>query len=92
MGVTTVFVLALLIILGRLEAAAEKLQVGFYRNTCKVAESIVKEEVRNAFFRNTGIAPGIVRLQFHDCFVRASSNNSFFVISMFCKQRPNKCS
>ncbi|KAK9291918.1 hypothetical protein L1049_019870 [Liquidambar formosana] len=47
-----------------------QLQVGFYRDKCSAAESIVKNEVRKAFFKDMGIAPGLMRLHFHDCFVR----------------------
>ncbi|KAK9292240.1 hypothetical protein L1049_020204 [Liquidambar formosana] len=47
-----------------------QLQVGFYTNSCSFAEFIVKEEVRKGFMRDRGVAAGLVRLHFHDCFVR----------------------
>lgn len=50
-----------------------ELQVGFYRDKCKAAESIVKDEVEKAFDRDRGIAPGLLRLHFHDCFVRVNT-------------------
>uniref|UniRef100_A0A7N2MGC4 peroxidase n=1 Tax=Quercus lobata TaxID=97700 RepID=A0A7N2MGC4_QUELO len=40
------------------------------KQTCSLAEFIVKDEVRNSFFRDQGVAAGLVRLHFHDCFVR----------------------
>ncbi|KAG9455434.1 hypothetical protein H6P81_008338 [Aristolochia fimbriata] len=49
---------------------AAELSVGFYRSTCSLAEFVVKDEIRKAFFRDRGTAAGLVRLHFHDCFVR----------------------
>ncbi|KAK9724191.1 hypothetical protein RND81_05G054500 [Saponaria officinalis] len=46
------------------------LQVGFYSDKCVLAEEIIRSEVVRAFVNDKGIAPGLVRLHFHDCFVR----------------------
>ncbi|KAG6438350.1 hypothetical protein SASPL_103290 [Salvia splendens] len=52
------------------EAATAQLQVGFYQRSCGFAEFVVKQGVRAAFIKDNGVAAGLVRLHFHDCFVR----------------------
>ncbi|KAD6795411.1 hypothetical protein E3N88_06307 [Mikania micrantha] len=44
-------------------------RVGFYRSTCPRVESIVQAAVQSAVRANPTIAPGLLRMFFHDCFV-----------------------
>ncbi|CAN4113489.1 unnamed protein product [Withania somnifera] len=49
-----------------------QLQVGFYNinNRCPRAETIVRDTVRSRFFADRSITAALLRMYFHDCFVR----------------------
>ncbi|XP_009589116.1 peroxidase 43-like [Nicotiana tomentosiformis] len=61
---------AILIFTHLIGISQSKLQVGFYGQTCPNVESIVSGVVSEAAASNQNIAPVLLRLHFHDCFVQ----------------------
>ncbi|KQK07686.1 peroxidase 5 [Brachypodium distachyon] len=50
--------------------AGSGLSVGFYRESCPKAEKVVRRIMAKAFKKEPGTPADIIRLFFHDCFVR----------------------
>ncbi|XP_076926451.1 peroxidase 27-like [Bidens hawaiensis] len=51
-------------------ANGKGLKLGFYKKTCPKAEAIVKRTTANYISRAPSLAAPLLRLHFHDCFVR----------------------
>lgn len=50
------------------------LKVRFYEETCPKAEEIVKEVITRVLSVATSLAGPLLRMHFHDCFVRVRSS------------------
>ncbi|CAN1160701.1 Peroxidase 57 [Linum perenne] len=46
------------------------LELHFYRNSCPKAEAIVKSAMKRHFAGDPSVPAGLLRLHFHDCFIR----------------------
>lgn len=52
----------------------EALQLNYYKNSCPAAEATVANVVTKAIYEDRRVAPGLLRIFFHDCFVEVSGH------------------
>ncbi|XP_058192466.1 putative Peroxidase 48 [Rhododendron vialii] len=45
------------------------LEYDFYRESCPEAEKIIRSRVQDLYYRHPDVAPSLLRLVFHDCFI-----------------------
>jgi peroxidase len=45
------------------------LQVGYYNHSCPEAEQVIRDVVEAEVSMDHNIAPGLIRIFFHDCFI-----------------------
>ena len=62
----------MLLICPALAQTKNGLQVGFYNTNCPQAEMIVGKTVAKYFLDDNSVPAALLRMHFHDCFVRVS--------------------
>ncbi|KZV33938.1 peroxidase 57-like [Dorcoceras hygrometricum] len=62
--------IAILVLCYILNFASAQLRVGFYSSSCPKAEAIVRQVVQKRFATDRSITAALLRMHFHDCFVR----------------------
>ncbi|XP_068648667.1 peroxidase 43-like isoform X1 [Aristolochia californica] len=72
-----------------LGVAGGQLMVGFYSSTCPNAEDIINSVVSEAVQRDPTIAAALLRLHYHDCFVRGCDGSVLIRKSLAEKESPN---
>ncbi|KAG8383225.1 hypothetical protein BUALT_Bualt05G0162300 [Buddleja alternifolia] len=58
----------------------EGLREGFYEKSCPQAENVVKEVIKKIFRKDPTLAPALVRLFLHDCFVTVRKKKLLYPI------------
>ncbi|KAG0592152.1 hypothetical protein KC19_1G228900 [Ceratodon purpureus] len=69
-GVAAIFLTVAVVTLYMSNAAEADLVVGHYANSCPTVETIIADSMKNSIASDSTVAPGVLRLAFHDCFVR----------------------
>jgi hypothetical protein len=67
-------------LLGVPSAEASGLKVGYYNKKCRGVEDVVKGHIIRAIKKNPRVGAALVRLVFHDCFVRVCT----LIFALFC--------
>lgn len=77
MGSDKMSAVVLLVTLMMISAGVDAtLRVDYYAKCCPNVEKIVYREMREAYQKDRGVAPGVLRVHFHDCFVRVSTKHA----------------
>jgi peroxidase len=67
------WVLLVVVFIGVLGSCSAQFLNGFYHTrNCPSAEAIVTQAVTEAFNQDPSIAPALIRMLFHDCFVEVT--------------------
>ena len=74
-GVAAFFSALVVVTLYMSNAAQADFEVGYYATTCPNAESIITKSMKASIAADSTVAPGVLRLAFHDCFVRVREFN-----------------
>lgn len=73
-----------LVLVGLVGPIQAQLQMNYYANTCPNAEKIVQDFVSNHISNAPSLAAALLRMHFHDCFVRVNSSLlSFFLFILW---------
>lgn len=61
---------AVTVLIGMLGSSEAQLQMNFYAKSCPNAEKIISDHIQNHIHNGPSLAAPLIRMHFHDCFVR----------------------
>ena len=64
------------------------LRFGFYNASCPQAEQIIRQVVQKRFKADRSVTAGLLRMHFHDCFVRVSKSHDYCLLYYYFYLRP----
>lgn len=65
-------------------SAAAGLSPDFHAVSCPDLEHIVKYHVAEAFRKDVGVAPALIRILFHDCFPQVRIRHKYTIFVWLC--------
>jgi hypothetical protein len=77
-----------LLVVGSSPASTAQLVEGYKNKTCPNVEAIVREEMEKIISAAPSLAGPLLRLHFHDCFVRVSRDVSLLFLHIYTVTLP----
>lgn len=78
MGLEMIYSLSIMVFVAVICQCGAYLDANYYEKTCPQAEKIISQAVRNAALHDPKVPARILRMFFHDCFIRVRFNYSSF--------------
>lgn len=79
------FSLVSVFIFSLISGYSNALSVDYYHQTCPKAESTIRKAVKKAMMNDNTVPAALLRMHFHDCFIRVQFSNMTFTNNFFVR-------